>query len=110
MPELSIWIVESKHENPNSFYVKVDGSSYYTSVWVANTNSLSSANKLTIEACAELDLGNVEIVHTTPLIEIESETRISNELKERIKTLAEQIHDQEDVQMAAWISSNGGLW
>lgn len=108
MKDLTIWIIESKHRNPNDFYVKVDGSNYYTGFWVANSESTDSANDLMMEACNELDLGDVEIVRMTTASELSKTT--PKEIKEKINHLISQLKDKEDVQLAAWISSNGGLW
>ncbi len=108
MTNLTIWIIESKHKNPNNFYVKVDGSDYYTGFWVAKTESIASAKELMLEACDELDLGDIEIIRTTTAIELSN--TIPKEIEDKIDHLSKQITDQKDVQLAAWISSNGGLW
>lgn len=108
MENLTIWIIESRHKNPNDFYVKVDGSDYYKGFWVANAKSIPLANELMMEACAELDLGTVEIVATTTAARMSDAT--PKEAREKIKHLVDQIKAKEDVQLAAWISSNGGLW
>lgn len=108
MTDLKIWIIESKHKNPNDFYVKVDGSDNYTGFWVANTESIASANELMMEACNDLDLGTAEIIHTSTVTELSD--AVQNEVKEKINSLASQLKGKEDVQLAAWISSNGGLW
>lgn len=109
MSLLKIWIVESKHIGPNGFYVKVDESEFYTAYWVAVTMSKESANALVLEASDDLDLGNIEIIDThlyDPDVVCESEI-----VRSRIDSWAEKIqHDKEDVQMAAWVSVNGGLW
>lgn len=108
MADLTMWIIESKHKNPSDFYVKVDGSDYYTGSWVANTISTQLAKKLVKEVCTELNLGNVEFISVTPFTNHTHST--SKELQEKINHLASQIKDHEDAQLAAWSSSNGGLW
>lgn len=108
MTNFSIWIIESKHKNPNNFYVKVDGSPSYTGFWVANTKSVTAANELVMEACSELDLGEVDIVSTIQSTELSGV--VPKEVKEKIDRLIDQAKNHEDVHLAAWVSSNGGLW
>lgn len=103
-----IWIVTSRHINPNDFYVKVDGSEFYTAYWVANTNSASTAEASVIEATEELDLGQVEIQHTADYLG-QSFSDIA-EVNIAIEAAVEKYKDSNETQLAAWISSQGGKW
>lgn len=108
MKGLAIWIIESDHKNPNDFYVRTDESEHYTALWVAYAHSIESANALLQEASAELELGETSIIRTSPVADYQDD--IPDRAKAKIQELAKKIKDTEDVQMAAWISSNGGLW
>ena len=102
------WIIKSKHFNPNDFYVKVDGSDFYTAYWIANASSDQQATSLTLEACEELDLGQVEIQEAIEY----SGQQISNmpEVDAAIKTAKEKYASPNEAQLAAWVSSQGGKW
>ena len=43
MTALQLWVVTSKHTNPNDFYVKVEGSEIYTDYLVEKTQSDTDA-------------------------------------------------------------------
>lgn len=102
------WIIKSQHLNPNNFYVKVDGSDFYTAYWVANTSSSQQAISLTLETSDELDLGQTEIQETIEY----SGQQISNipEVDAAIHAATEKHTISGDVQLAAWVSSQGGKW
>ncbi len=106
MPE--IWIVKSKHINPNGFYVKVDNSDFYTAYWIANTSSDQRAISLVLETSEELDLGQVEIQEAVEY----SGQQISNmpEVDAAIKAAKEKHKAFGDAQLAAWVTSLGGKW
>ncbi len=108
MSELNIWVAESKQIDPNDFYVKVDGSDFYTAYWVVCSSSKEKAQKLVIDVSEELVLGETEIIG---LQLYTSEALVKNEeITERIQQLVDKFQDQEDAQIAAWVSSSGGLW
>lgn len=103
-----IWIVTSRHINPNDFYVKVDGSEFYTAYWVANVDSASKAEASVVEATEELDLGQVEIKGSADysgqsFSDIEA-------VNTAIKEAVERYKDFSEAQLAAWVSSQGGKW
>lgn len=108
MSATGIWIIKSKHLNPNDFYVKVDGSDFYTAYWVANASSGQQATSLALEACEELDLGQVEIQEASEY----SDQQISNipEVDAAIKAATEKYAASGEAQLAAWVSSQGGKW
>ncbi|HEY8939153.1 MAG TPA: hypothetical protein VIM59_03145 [Cellvibrio sp.] len=103
-----IWIVKSKHINPNGFYLKVDNSDCYTAYWIANTSSDQQAISLVLETSEELDLGQVEIQEAIEY----SGQQISNvpEVDTAIKAAKEKFTAYGDVQLAAWVTSLGGKW
>lgn len=103
-----VWIIKSKHINPDSFYVRVDGSDFYTAYWIANTSCEQQATSLVLETCDELVLGQVEIEE---VIEYSCQ-QISNipEVDTAIKEAKEKHVIPNDTQLAAWISSQGGMW
>ncbi|AQT61079.1 hypothetical protein [Cellvibrio sp. PSBB023] len=102
------WIIKSKHLNPNNFYVKVDGSDFYTAYWVANTSNSQQAISLTLETSDELDLGQTEIQETIEY----SGQQISNtpEVDAAIHAAIAKHTISGDVQLAVWVSSQGGKW
>lgn len=108
MNATGIWIIKSKHLNPNDFYVKVDGSDFYTAFWVVNAPSDQQATSMTLEACEELDLGQFEIQEAIEF----SDQHISDipEVDTAIKTAIEKYSGSNDAQLAAWVSSQGGKW
>ena len=108
MNSIVVWVVKSRHIKPNNFYVKVDGSDFYTAYWVANKSSEQQATSLVLETCDELILGQVEIEE---VIEYSGQ-QISNipEVDTVIKEAKEKHVIPNDTQLAAWISSQGGMW
>lgn len=108
MPENAIWVIKSKHRDPNDFYVKVDGSEFYIATWVALAKNKDNALSMTETTLSELELGNAEI------IEIYSrnakDAKEDAEIYQKILDTFPILNGQEDVQLAAWKSSNGGLW
>lgn len=108
MTDLKIWIIKSRHKDPNDLYVKIDGSNHYFGFWVASARSFASAENLMTEAANDLNLGKISVVKIVLFDELGDIT--SNEIKERITMLTKKLERREDVQLAAWVSSNGGLW
>lgn len=108
MNAIRTWIIKSKHLNPNGFYVKVDASDFYIAYWVANTSNSQQAISLTLETSDELDLGQTEIQETIEY----SGQQISNtpEVDAAIHAAMEKHTISGDVQLAAWVSSQGGKW
>ena len=108
MSKKSIWIIKTKHIKPNNFYVKVDGSDFYTAYWIANTSNEQQAISLVLETCTELDLGQVEIQDIIKY----SGQQISNvsEVDTAIKVAKEKHAASGEAQLAAWITSLGGKW
>ena len=108
MNATGIWIIKSKHLNPNDFYVKVDGSDFYTAYWVANAASDQQATSLTLEASDELDLGQTEIQEAT----VYTGQQLSSvpEIETAIKAAVEKYATSNEAQLAAWVSSQGGKW
>ena len=107
MENLQIWIIESTHVNPDNFFVELDGSPSYKAYWVAQTHSAQEAEKLTRDIADELELGEVKIVQT--ILYAENTIIDSAEVTTRIKDIVSNFQHYEDAQMAAWISSEGGL-
>lgn len=103
-----VWIIKSKHIDPNGFYVNLDDSDFYIAYWIANTSSDQQATLLTLEACVELDLGQVEIQE---VIEYSGQ-QISSmpEVDAAIKAAKEKYKAFDDVQLVAWVTSLGGKW
>lgn len=108
MADPDVWIIECKHEDPNGFYVKVDGSPYYTGFWLAREESLLSANRLMTETSSELALGKTTI--TTTALYPEIGDSIPKEVKERVVALADKLTNKKDIRLAAWILSSGEIW
>lgn len=108
MKATATWIIKSKHLNPNDFYVKVDGSDFYTAYWIANATNNEHATSLALEASDELDLGDVEIQEATEY----SGQQISNipEVNAAIETAKEKYAASNEAQLAVWVSSQGGKW
>lgn len=108
MSATGTWIIKSRHINPNAFYVRVDGSDFYTVYWVANTQDDEQARSMALEASVELVLGQVEIleaiIYTGQLISDEPKVNAA------IKAAAGKYTTLNEVHLAAWISSQGGLW
>lgn len=104
MNATATWIVESKHLDPNDFYVKVDGSDFYTAYWVANASNDQQAISLALEASEELDLGETEIQEAIEY----SGQQISNTAE--VDAAIGKYTISEDIQLAAWISYQGGKW
>lgn len=104
----AIWIIKSRHINPNDFYVKVDGSDFYSAYWVANTQSDEQARSMALETSEELVLGQVEILEAIAY----TGQSISNkpEVNAAIKAAVEKYTAPNEIQLAAWISSQGRLW
>lgn len=102
------WIIVSRHVNPNDFYVKVDGSDFYTAFWIASSKTKEAALSLVHETICELDLGEAEITEAGLYC---ADHLIKNTgVAEGIQDSIEKLEDREDVQLAAWVSSEGGLW
>lgn len=108
MTALQLWVVTSKHTNPNDFYVKVDGSEFYTAYWVANTQSATDAEASVMEAADELDLGEVEIVGIACFTG-QAFSEVSG-VDGAIHAAAEKHKNSREAQLAAWVSSQGGKW
>lgn len=107
MKTSKIWIIESAHINPHDFYIDLDGSPSYKAYWVAQTKSEQEAEQLTQATAAELELGDINIIQTT-LYSENTQVELPDVLT-RIKDIVSHFEDYEDVQLAAWISSEGGL-
>lgn len=107
MTSLQIWIIESSHTNPDDFFVELDGSPSYKAYWVAQTDSVQEAERLTRDIAGELELGEVKIVQT--ILYVENTIIESAEVTARIEDIVNNFQHYEDAQMAAWISSEGGL-
>lgn len=103
-----VWIIKSKHIDPNGFYVKLDDSDFYIAYWIANTSSDQRAISLVLETSEELDLGQIEIQEAIEY----SGQQISNmpEVDAAIKAAKEKFTASGDVQLAAWVTSLGGKW
>lgn len=72
-------------------------------IWV-----VVSQQKLVLEVSEELVLGETAIRELN-LYTVKS--LINNEeITEKVRKLIDEIPNNEDAQMAAWASSNGGLW
>lgn len=108
MTDMNLWVVTSTHQNPNDFYVKVDGSQYYTAYWVVRCTDERSIDALVLNVADELDLGNCAIksrdfypsgFHT-------DDPKIRHAVEENFS----KLENGEDVQLGAWVSANGGLW
>ncbi len=102
------WIIKSKHINPNDFYVKVDGSEFYTAYWVVKAANDEQARSLALEACEELDLGVVDIEDVIGY----AGQKISGaqDVDSAIETAVVKFAESNEAQLAAWISSQGGKW
>lgn len=107
MTNLQIWIIESTHMNPEDFFVELDGSPSYKAYWVAQTHSAQEAEKLTRDIAGELELGEIKIVQT--ILYEENLIIESEDITARITDIVSNFQHYEDAQLAAWISSNGGL-
>jgi hypothetical protein len=107
MTDLQIWIIESAHVNPDNFFVELDGSPSYKAYWVAQTHSAQEAEKLTRDIAGELELGEVKIVQT--VLYAANSIIESEDVTARIEDIVSNFQHYEDAQMAAWISSEGGL-
>lgn len=103
-----VWVIECKHEDPNGFYVKVDGSPCYTGFWLAREESLASANELMMETSDELALGKTTIITTAKYSEIDAS--LPTEIKQRITALVGQPIDKGNIQLAAWILASEEIW
>jgi hypothetical protein len=108
MTATGTWIIKSKHLNPNDFYVKVDGSDFYTAYWVANAASDQQATSLTLEASDELDLGQTEIQEA--IVYTGQQLSSVPEIDSAIKAAVEKYAASSEAQLAAWVSSQGGKW
>lgn len=108
MSKRETWIIKSKHIKPNDFYVKVDGSDFYTAYWVAKAANKEQARSLALEACEELDLGEVNIQE---VIEFSGQ-RIFGvlEIDLVIAAAIEKFSASREAQLAAWVSSQGRRW
>lgn len=108
MRAIGTWIIKSRHTNPNDFYVRVDGSDFYTAYWVAKAADNEQAKSLALEACEELDLGEVDIQEVTGY----SGQKVSGtqEIDSAIEAAVEKFSAAGEAQLAAWVSSQGGKW
>ncbi len=103
-----LWVIETKHIDPNDFYVKVDGSPFYTAFWVARAADPDIAQALLNETAEELVLGETTVISTIPF---NSENMsIASEVMEKINARIVKLGKSDDIRLAAWITSTGGLW
>jgi hypothetical protein len=102
------WIVKSRHINPNDFYVKVDGSDFYTAFWKTSANSEQEACALALQASDELELGDAEIIEAT--VYAAQWVADTAEVNGRIDLMVDKYKESSETQLAAWVSSAGGLW
>lgn len=102
------WIVKSRHTNPNDFYVKVDGSDFYTAFWKTSANSDQEACALALEASDELDLGHTEIIEAR--VYAAQWVADTAEVNVRINLMVGRYKESSKTQLAAWVSSAGRLW
>jgi hypothetical protein len=102
------WIVKSKHINPNDFFVKVDGSDFYTAFWKASANSEGEACVLALEASDELGLGDTEVIEAA----VHAPNCVSDtaEVNARIDLMVDKYRESSETQLVAWVSSSGGIW
>lgn len=108
MNKLKQWLVISKQTQPSDFYVKTDDSDYYTAYWVAFAYRKEKAKKLVLETVKDLSLGKTELIELQPYTE---DMKIhSREIMQRIRSHTKKQTKQEDVLLAAWVSSKGKLW
>lgn len=108
MNDFSLWVVESAHTNPTDFYVRVDGSDIYIAYWIVCSSSEGRAQQLASQVSEELLLGNTETIAIYPyrpgdLVKDDNVTA-------RMGKISTKFSAQEDIQLAAWITSEGGLW
>lgn len=101
-----LWVIETKQIAPSNFYVKVDGSDYYSAFWVARAADRDQMLEMLNEAISDLDLGETEIISTTQLKEFTStNVEILNDINEYL----DGFGDGDKVRLAVWVSSNGGI-
>lgn len=77
-------------------------------MWIVSTTSRDSALSTVHEAVTELELGKTEIVDANLYTSDYSITDPA--VLKKIESMIERVGNHEDTQLAAWISSNGGLW
>lgn len=101
-----LWVIETKQMNPSDFYIRVDGSKYYTAFWVARAADQEHVKLLLERVVLELDLGDTEIVG----ISLYSNLQI--ERADILADLNEFVNDfglGEKINLAVWVSSNGDI-
>lgn len=108
MRNLDTWIVISKHIDPYSLHVKVDDSDFYTAYWVVLSQSKHEAKNLIIRESEGLALGEIAI-ESLKLYDVNVEY-YDKEVSERIRTNIQKLTENEDYELAAWITANAGLW
>lgn len=108
MVESRIWIIKSIQTNPNALYVKVDGSEFYIAIWVACAKNKEEALSTTSAAISELELGETEVIVVYSYDQ--SDKQENRVITERVADTIKILNGQEDVQLAVWSTSNGGIW
>lgn len=101
------WVVQTKHVNPDDFYVKTDGSEEYSAYWIANAPSAEEAQAITLETAADLELGQSKWVASTAFAE-DIETG-SQAIKSQLLETAAQFKEAMAARLAAWVSQNGAV-
>lgn len=108
MSNLAIWVARAVHKDPSDFYVKVDGSDYYTAYWAIRASDRDAASSLVGHVAAELELGSVEV---SQIYQYPNELDFSDEaVRRQIEERVSKLDEREDAQLGAWVSKNGGLW
>ncbi len=107
MDDTGKWVVLSKQVNPDSFYVKVDGADHYEAYWAVNAPSREEATSLATEVAEELVLGETEIISVD---KYDPENISDAEIRQRIAEKFGSLGEDDDIQLAAWVSPKGGLW
>jgi len=103
-----LWVIETKHIDPNDFYVKVDGSPFYTAYWVARSADKKGVELLLINVISDLVLGKHEVISIShPDVNF---VVGNSEINSRVNDGFGMLSGAEDIQLAAWITVKGGLW
>lgn len=101
------WVVQTKHTNPDDFYVKTDGSEEYSAYWIANAPSAEEAQTIALETAADLELGQSTWVASTLFAE---DLHIGNyAIKTQLIATAAQCDEAMAARLAAWVSQNGAV-
>ncbi|OZG71576.1 hypothetical protein BTA51_20045 [Hahella sp. CCB-MM4] len=108
MSERNLWVIESKHTDPNDFYVKVDGAEFYSAYWMVYSSSIQNAEELVLETSEDLGLGDVDIVDIQQYRD--NAVVVDSEITERLRALSTKIEGPEEAQLGAWVSLRKGLW